>query len=221
MNQKPTIIDQAARLIWDYHHMNHTLKKCDAVFALCSHDTRVAERAAQLLLDGVGEYLIISGGFGVLTQDKFNKPEAEVFADVATGMGVPQDKLIIENKSTNTGENVTFTYNLLQKLGLHPHSFILVQKPYMERRTYATFKKQWPDPTTEILVTSPQIAYEDYFNDEIPKDYAINIMVGDLQRVREYAKTGFQIYQDIPDDVWAAYRTLVAAGYTKHLISRG
>jgi len=47
----------------------------------------------------------------------------------------------------------------------------------------------------------------------------INIMVGDLQRIRIYPDKGFQISQDIPDDVWAAYERLVARGFDKHLAS--
>jgi hypothetical protein len=46
----------------------------------------------------------------------------------------------------------------------------------------------------------------------------ISIMVGDLQRVREYPARGFQIPQDIPHDVWAAYEELVRAGFDRHLI---
>jgi hypothetical protein len=43
-------------------------------------------------------------------------------------------------------------------------------------------------------------------------------MVGDLQRIREYPARGFQIPQDIPDDVWEAYLELVKAGFDRHLI---
>src|SRR5262249_51757135 len=46
----------------------------------------------------------------------------------------------------------------------------------------------------------------------------INIMVGDLQRIRIYPGRGFQIEQDIPDDVWQAFEKLIELGYDKHLI---
>lgn len=213
-----TSIDDAAKIIWDYMHVKDELKKADGIFTLCSLDTRVAERAAQLYLKGLGGYLIFSGSVGKLTEGKFTKSEAETFADIALRMGVPYDKIILEAKSTNTGENIQFTYNLLKDKNLSPDSLILVQKPYMERRTYATFKKQWPDSATQIYVTSPQIPYEDYFNETCPKDLVINIMVGDLQRIKEYPKLGYQIAQDIPDDVWAAFQRLTELGYTKHLI---
>jgi hypothetical protein len=47
----------------------------------------------------------------------------------------------------------------------------------------------------------------------------INIMVGDLQRIKEYPAKGFQIYQEIPHDVWAAYEELIEAGYSKRLVT--
>jgi len=43
-------------------------------------------------------------------------------------------------------------------------------------------------------------------------------MIGDLQRIKVYPQKGFQIFQEIPDDVWTAYEQLLALGYTKHLI---
>lgn len=215
---KDAAIDDAAKLIWNYMQVKDELKKTDAIFALCSLDTRVAKRAAQLYLDGLGDYLIFSGSVGKLTKGKLTKSEAETFADIALAMGVPQDKIILEDRSTNTGENIQFTYNLLKDKKLTPKSFILVQKPYMERRTYATFKKQWPDPATQIYVTSPRVSYEDYFNEIYPKNLVLNLMVGDLQRIKEYPELGYQIAQEIPDNVWVAFRQLVDLGFTEHLI---
>jgi len=209
-------IDRLPKIIWDYHHLNHQLRKADCIFALGSNDIRVAEYAAKLFLQNYAPFIIFSGGAGVLTKDIFNKPEAEIFADIAIRLGVPKEKIIIENKSTNTGENVQFTKEMLKERGLDFNSFILIQKPYMERRTYATFKKIWPEK--EFIVSSPKISYEDYPNEAISKDKLINIMVGDLQRIKVYPEKGFQIYQEIPDKVLEAYEKLVSLGYDKHLV---
>jgi len=211
--------DNYAKVLWDYLQLHENPVKSDIIFCLCSHDTRVAERAAQLMLTGLGKYLVFSGGVGKLTQGMFNKSEAEIFADIAKEIGVSSEKILIEGKSTNTGENVRFTYDLLREKGVKADTILLVQKPYMERRTYATFKKQWPDPDVTIQVTSPQISYEEYMSSgDISKDHILNVMVGDMQRIREYPKLGFQIEQEIPDDVWRAYEELVRLGFSKHLI---
>jgi len=205
-----------AQQLWDYHHVNHQLKKSDCILALGSHDLRVADRAAELYLEGWGPLVIMSGGLGNLTQDMWTVPEADQFAEIAVKRGVPADVILVENQSTNTGENILFTQRLLKKKGLEPHSFIVVQKPYMERRSYATFKKHWPDK--ELMVTSPQMTMMDYATDEIPLEKVINIMAGDLQRIKLYPAKGFQIHQDIPPEVWNAYQQLVAMGFDKHLM---
>nr|WP_239346911.1 MULTISPECIES: hypothetical protein [unclassified Frankia] len=44
-------------------------------------------------------------------------------------------------------------------------------------------------------------------------------LVGDLQRVIEYPKLGFAIAQDVPEDVYAAFKALVAAGFDSRLLT--
>ncbi len=205
-----------ARIVWNYHLLNHELKKADCIFVLGSHDTRVAERGAELYLAGWAPLLIFSGGLGRLTDGVWEETEADKFSRIALQMGVPENAILVENKSTNTGENILFTQRLLQQQELNPDSFIVVQKPYMERRSFATFKKLWPEK--DIVVTSPQISFEDYPTVDMPLEKVIHIMVGDLQRIKLYAERNFQIAQHIPGDVWNAYEQLVKAGYTEQLV---
>jgi uncharacterized SAM-binding protein YcdF (DUF218 family) len=206
--------------IWAYHQLDQALVESDAVLVLCSHDMRVAERGAQLFLDGWAPRLIFSGGLGAITKTLWQEPEADQFAAVAASLGVPRDRILVENESTNTGENVTFTRRLLAAQGLDLQRFILVQKPYMERRAFATFKKLWPEK--DVVVTSPRASLDEYLarysNDALSAADVISIMVGDLQRMKVYPDRGFQIPQHIPDEVWEAYEALVQAGYNRHLI---
>src|SRR3954467_5754248 len=130
-----------AKKLWDYHQMNHELEKSDAILVLGSHDLRVAERGAELWLQGWAPLIIFSGALGNLTRHVWKETEAEKFARIAIERGVPESAILVENQSTNTGENILFTQQLLSERGLNPGSFIVVQKPYMERRSYATFKK--------------------------------------------------------------------------------
>lgn len=206
----------AAKAVWDYHHMNHTLVESDCIIVLGSHDTRVAERGAEIFLQGLAPVMVFSGYLGALTLGNWERPEAEIFAEIALKMGVPEDKIMIESKSTNTGENFIFSKALLSEKGIRPKRIIAVQKPYMERRTYATSRVVWPE--ADILVTSPQYAFEEYPTESIPVDKVIHIMVGDLQRIMVYPGLGFQIPQEISGEVRQAYEFLVKAGYTKRLI---
>lgn len=208
-----------AEKVWDYHHMHHVLEPADAILVLCSHDTAVAERGAQLFLDGWAPLLIFSGGQGAITKRLWSEPEADRFARIAIDRGVPAESILIENRSTNTGENVEFTRRLLAERGLDPSTLILVQKPYMERRSYATFMKRWPEK--RAIVTSPPAPFQEYLarysNDALSEDDVVGIMVGDLQRIRDYPARGFQIPQEIPADVWDAFEELVRLGYDRYL----
>jgi len=214
-------IRELAERIWRYHQLNHALSKADAILVLCSYDTSVAARGAELYLEGWAPLLIFSGGLGSITSRLWSEPEADQFARIATRLGVPEERILIENQSTNTGENVLFTRRLLEERQIDIRKFLLVQKPYMERRSYATFRKVWPGK--ELVVTSPRASFAEYLrqhsNEAISTDEVISIMVGDLQRIRLYPERGFQIPQDIPNDVWQAFEELVRAGFDKHLIA--
>lgn len=210
-----------AETLWNYHSMKQQIAKADAILVLCSHDERVAERAAQLFHEGWAPLVIFSGGQGAITRSLWDEPEAERFARIAAGLGVPRESILIEAHSTNTGENIAFTKRLLAERGLDPQKFIVVQKPYMERRAFATFRQLWPEK--DLVVTSPQVSFSEYVthytNGALSADDVVGIMVGDLQRIKIYPARGWQIAQHIPNEVWDAYEELVRAGYDKYLIN--
>ena len=200
--------------------MKHQVAKADAILVLCSHDERVAERGAQLFLEGWAPLIIFSGGQGAITSKLWDEPEAERFARIAMSLNVPRESIVVEPNSTNTGENVQFTRKLVEGRGLDLGKFIVVQKPYMERRAFATFRRYWPEK--EVIVTSPQVSFRDYLaeysHQSLTASDVVGIMVGDLQRLKLYPSLGYLIAQEIPDEVWSAFEGLVRAGYDKYLI---
>jgi len=48
-------IVEAAEVLWQYMKMNHALSRSDALIAMGSHDLRVAEYAARLVLAAHGD----------------------------------------------------------------------------------------------------------------------------------------------------------------------
>src|ERR1051325_2734412 len=103
-----------AETLWNYHLMKQQVATADAILVLCSHDERVAERAAQLFHEGRAPLVIFSGGRGAITRSLWDDPEAERFARIAVSLGVPRENILTETQSTNTGENVAFTKKLLE-----------------------------------------------------------------------------------------------------------
>jgi len=206
-----------AKTLWDYQNLGEELIKSDIIMVLGSHDLRVADRAVELYRESWSELILFSGGLGNFTKGIWDDTEANIFAKRAIKMGVPEENIIIENKSTNTGENIRYSREILNNSKIYPETFILVQKPYMERRTYATFSNEWPEKP-KFVVTSPQISFDNYCTEDISMDLLINILVGDLQRIIEYPAKGFQIFQDVPDNVFKAYFELINMGFTKHML---
>ncbi len=202
--------------------------RADAIIALGSNDLRVAVRAAELYLAGYGARLVLSGGVGALTRGLYgDDSEAEAMAKVAEAMGVPRSAMLLEGASTNTGENMRLSFMLLREDSLHWQRYpllrhaILVQKPFMERRTWATFLRQWPAvPVPRAFVTSPQASFEEYAAGAprgargLAARDILTTMMGDLQRIAVYPALGFQEFQEIPQPVWDALRALIAAGFS-------
>lgn len=212
-----------AKVIWEYHHMHHELKKADILLVLGSHDLRVPEYAAKLFVNSFASVVIVSGGIAHhndLLKASWQGTEAEKFAEVLANNGVPTESILLEKEAKNTGENFSLSRAVLDRAGIEFHSVIAITKPYMERRAFATGSKQWPDK--EITVSSPPISFEEYFgayaNQETSPEDILNIMMGDLQRIDMYGKNGFQIPQEIPGEVWNAFAELKSRGFTKHLL---
>ena len=96
-------------------------------------------------------------------------------------------------------------------------SLLLISKPYMERRSYATCRKLWPE--ADVVCASEPLELDDYIKSIGDEKLVANMLVGDLQRVIEYPKLGFAIEQDVPGDVYDAYERLLRAGFDSRLIS--
>lgn len=208
----------ALNRIWNYLRLDHnTLEKVDCIIAFGTFDIKVAELGAELYLKGYAEYLLMTGGLGKGTLERWTKPESEIFAEIALKKGVPKSALLIENKSTNTGENITFSKLLLQQHKIKVKKIIGVQKPFMGRRLYATLKKQWSD--VECIIATPEMEMEEYFTEIVKtgmsREELIKIILGDLLRMQTYVPLGYQIPQEIPEEVWESYNFLSDIyGYT-------
>ena len=207
------------QIIWDYLGMHQAPEKADCIVGFGNFNTNIARRAAELYCQGYAPKVLFTGGLGRNTAGLLPEPEAVRFARVAMACGVPEADILMETQSTNTAENILFTRRLLEERGI-PHSHILgVHQPFMERRIFAAMGVYWPE--LRFTVTSPQVTILEYLADAkkqgITENAAISVIVGDFQRMDLYAKKGYQLPQEIPEEAWAAFRQLVALGYDKQL----
>lgn len=211
-----------AKLLWNYMVLGEPVVSTEMLLVLGSIDERVASYAAELTLDYDYPLVVFSGGIAHetdLLQTRWGKSEAERFYEVFVESGGRAENMLLEKAAKNTGQNARFTYELLkQHASTIPQSIQIVTKPYMERRAKATFESQWPGGYSELFVTSPQIPFEDYARSEQEFELTLNVMVGDLERIIEYPRLGYQTVQEVPPDVLDAWHRLAKSGYTKHRI---
>ena len=207
------------QIIWDYLGMHQEPRKADVIVGFGNFNTDIARRAAELYHQGYAPKILFTGGLGRNTEGMLPEPEAVRFARVAMECGVPEEDIILEDKSRNTKENIEFTRALLEAQGI-PHDHILgVHQPFMERRIVAAMGVYWPHQS--FTVTSPQVTIPAYLKrareQGITENASVSVIVGDFQRIELYAELGYQLPQYIPPEAWEAYGALVAMGFDKQL----
>ncbi len=207
------------RIAWDFMRLVHPLQPADAILVLGSFDPHAAVYAASLWKAGLAPVVIMSGGIahrGGVLDTGWDRSEARVFADVAIGEGVPQEAMLLEECAQNTGDNFIFGAAIAEQAKIPLKKLLVVAKPYMTRRGFATGRRLKPE--IELLMQCEQIDVADYFAREPDPERTMLALVGDLHRIIVYPHLGFQIAQDVPPEVVDALGRLVAAGYGARLV---
>ena len=171
------------------------LPQTDAIFVFGHYEPLVAHHAAELWKKGKAPRIIISGKGRDAIPEGF-KTEADFYAFLIKSDGVPKKALILEKESTNSLENVLLGMAACHSSGFNPKSLILCAMPPLLRRSCATFRKQFPDITVYGSAFSMP---EEWFTSR-----RINRLLGELERLEEYAKNGNILPVEIPAEVSSA-----------------
>ena len=157
---------------------------------------------------GVAHHLMIVGGIGHTTQslrtkfkarfpdmDTYDKSEAEMIANyLSRKYDIPD--IIMETKSTNYGNNVTYALAKLKEAAIPAKSIIIMQEPSMQRRIAAGFANELKhDKDTTIINYAPYRPYlahkkgtlrfiRQYWGLWDVKHY-ITLLLGDISRLRD------------------------------------
>ena len=210
---------QPLQVIWDFLCLNQEPQKADVIVGFGNFNTDIARRAAELYLQGIAPKILFTGGLGRNTEGLLPEPEAVRFAKVAIACGVPEEAIILEDKSKNTADNILFTKALLESLGVKHDHILGVHQPFMERRIQAAMGVYWPE--LSFSVTSPQVTIPEYLarakEQGVSENASVSVIVGDFQRMKLYAEKGWQLPQEIPEKCWEAFRELVAMGFDRQL----
>lgn len=207
-------------VLWNYMRLDRPVEPGDCIVGFGCYNEDIPVRCAELYHQGYAPKILFSGSLGRNTADMWTGSEAERFAAIAMAAGVPEADIIIENKSTNSAENILFTRAKFRELGMDVRRIIAVHKPFMERRVMAAMGVYWPE--VDAVYTSPQVDLETYIRNSVAcgmtEKGVIDVIVGDFQRMDVYAKKGFQLPQEIPQEAWDAFQALVELGHTGELV---
>lgn len=201
-----------ARRLWDYLSSPRGRVPCDVVAVFCSYDLRVCDHACALFHDGLAQRLLLSGKSGNWTRHLWDRPEARVFLDRAKARGVPESAIIIEEEATNFGENVSCSRQKLPSA----RAVTFVTKPNSILRVALTVPVQWPGLIASV--DSPDLEFPEGVSNAIGILGVIDEMVGDVHRIIEYPRRGFQAPHDLPQDVLESWHYLIAHGFRNHLL---
>jgi uncharacterized SAM-binding protein YcdF (DUF218 family) len=123
------------------HFADTPLKPADLLFVFgTSEDAALrAETAVRLWREGLFRYAIVSGG--VMPGSPL--PECEVIKAAMVARGIPPERILEEDRSTNTGENVAFSLPVLEAaLGLaNIRSVICLGNTWTARRYPMTLQR--------------------------------------------------------------------------------
>ena len=194
--------------LWDYLAVADTPVRADVIFVFGSQALAVPARAAELYRAGHAPVLLVSGHYGRMTRDVFERPEALVFRDRLLQHGVPPEAIVTETEAGNTLENVLLGLAALRRRGIAVGSALLVAKPFVMRRCAATFARHAPDvrvrccpPRTDLLRSVDR-----------PREVFAARLAAELDRLARYGAAGDIAVQAVPEAVRAAARRIVGDG---------
>lgn len=149
------------------------LKKVDVLVLLGNSITYTIKCAVDAYRNNLCDRILINGGIGHSTEilrnqikknkrferiEVDNRAEADIFFDIMTKIyNISSDNIIVENQSTNCGDNAFKAITLLDKLNISYSSLLLIQDPTMQLRTYASFLKYVNDKKVKLINYAPFI----------------------------------------------------------------
>jgi hypothetical protein len=178
--------------------------KADAVIGFGMFDVALASFCGELYAAGRARKIIFTGGIGAGTAD-LGMPEADAWQRqlAATHPRIPASDVVIENRSTNTAENIAFTAQVLRRLGA-PSSFgegvkqlLVVASPSRLRRVALTLQLMQPALTVTRCLPPCNFDRECALYESKGIDYAGHLL-GELDRIVDYAERGWIAREPLP-----------------------
>lgn len=130
-------------------------KESDLIFVFGSAINARVDKAIELYRAGIASK-IMTTGFGS-NYGKQTESEGRLQAEYAIAKGVPDEAIIIEDRSINTPDNVKRSIDMWQEINWCPKRVTIVTSEFHMLRAYADMYK-FPDWDMEIYTATPNPA---------------------------------------------------------------
>ncbi|MEJ6601280.1 MAG: YdcF family protein [Opitutaceae bacterium] len=180
------------------------LQPADLIIGFGHFDLRVAYHCAEIWRAGLAPLMLFTGGVGAGSAD-LNMPEAEAFAQALFERipDFPRDQLIIESLSTNTGDNIRFSLELMKQAEWQVDSAILVATPFRQRRVMQTWAKEADDISTQNAPPESDLLTDQAVFAEKREDLTTQL-TGEIERLISYPECGWIAPTEIPLEITRA-----------------
>lgn len=202
----------------------HLEAPVDWVVGLGHFDLGIPRLCGALHLQGLARHIAFAGGLGAGTAD-LGQPEADAFlAELErTFPRIDLADVVLENRSTNTGENFRFLSAELARRapelcrGGQPKSALIIATPIRLRRAILTARKQWPG--TELHSLAPVRDWRD--DQALYQTKGLSLprqMLEEIKRLQTYPAQGWIESCNIPADIDTHAKCVSEALQTGQLI---
>lgn len=202
-------------LLWKYLVDITNLQKSDVILILGGHDISVGTCAIEVFKRGFSDIIVVSGGPYNLPDSKLENPkvtEADIIYQELIYGGIPKEHILLEKESSNTSENFEYSRLKISDRIKSFSSYIIVSKPYALKRAGLTGRKIWPGKKQfRYCITT---SLHDYQKQKINYKKQINMMIGEIERLKVYPTFGFFDEVFIPEYVFNATSRLKRKGFS-------
>jgi uncharacterized SAM-binding protein YcdF (DUF218 family) len=189
-------MEKSVYTLYNWLAISDEPQKADLIFLFGAPTLAVPEKGLELYKAGFAPYLITTGERSLTEESGWDKTLADKYAEYLIENGVDSSHIIIQNKSLNTLEDVTFSLGTLSIL----ERVLLVNRPMQQRRGYATFQRQ---TKKMILINTPCM-------ETMSEDRLAAMCVLEYEKIERYVEKGDVEKQIVPDKVRDAYQRVKA-----------
>ena len=173
------------------------IQAADIILVPGGSHPQLMEKAVELYKQGLAPLILPSGHFNPKIPEYTS--EWEFLKSVGVKLGVPEDKILKEDKASHTFENAEFSWRVIKENKLSVKKVILVCKAYHSRRALLTYQSIFPKDIEFFVVSVPdkgEIRKDNWFMDEDK----IKKVMGEVVKIGKYFEPHIKGMQNDSDN---------------------